>query len=103
MIPRVLEPEVMDTAQEAKDYDAMDHREVNTRFCDDLLAFVGRAPPPSDPGTVAAHERQRGLFEASLHAGLTVDEMRALARAAGIPPESVTMTSDRHWTLAARR
>ena len=34
---RVLEPEVMDTAVEAADYDAMDHREVNRRFVDDLL------------------------------------------------------------------
>ena len=44
MIPRVLEPEVMDTAQEARDYDAMDHREVNQRFRDDFLAFYGAGP-----------------------------------------------------------
>ncbi|MEP3479870.1 MAG: class I SAM-dependent methyltransferase [Fuerstiella sp.] len=37
MLSRVLEPEVMDTADEAVDYDAMDHREVNRRFVDDLL------------------------------------------------------------------
>ena len=37
MLSRVLEPEVMDTADEAVDYDAMDHREVNRRFIDDLL------------------------------------------------------------------
>jgi len=30
----------MDTAEEASDYDAMDHREVNARFCADLAAFV---------------------------------------------------------------
>jgi ubiquinone/menaquinone biosynthesis C-methylase UbiE len=41
-LQRVLEPEVMDTAQEASDYDAMDHREVNARFVDDLLS----AQPP---------------------------------------------------------
>ena len=35
MLPRTLEPEVMDTAQEAADYDAMDHSEVNRRFVDD--------------------------------------------------------------------
>lgn len=40
MIPRVLEPEVMDTAEEAADYDAMDHAEVNRMFVDDLLAVV---------------------------------------------------------------
>ena len=32
MLPRVLEPEVMDTAEEARDYDTMDHSEVNRRF-----------------------------------------------------------------------
>jgi SAM-dependent methyltransferase len=43
-LPRTLEPEVMDTAQEASDYDAMDHGDVNARFCDDLLALrPGRA------------------------------------------------------------
>jgi ubiquinone/menaquinone biosynthesis C-methylase UbiE len=40
MLPRVLEPEVMDTAQEAADYDAMDNREPNARFCDDCLHFA---------------------------------------------------------------
>ena len=32
MLPRVLEPEVMDTAEEARDYDAMDHSQVNRVF-----------------------------------------------------------------------
>lgn len=40
MIPRVLEPEVMDTPEEAADYDAMDHAEVNRAFVDDLLAAM---------------------------------------------------------------
>jgi ubiquinone/menaquinone biosynthesis C-methylase UbiE len=39
-LARVLEPEVMDTPQEAADYDAMDHREVNQRFVTDLLAAL---------------------------------------------------------------
>ncbi|MBT4863686.1 MAG: class I SAM-dependent methyltransferase [Planctomycetaceae bacterium] len=42
MLPRTLEPEVMDTSQEAIDYDAMDHREVNRAFVDDLLAAAAR-------------------------------------------------------------
>lgn len=37
-LPRILEPEVMDTLEEAMDYDAMDHAEVNRRFVEDLLA-----------------------------------------------------------------
>jgi ubiquinone/menaquinone biosynthesis C-methylase UbiE len=223
-LPRTPETEVMDTAQEAADYDAMDHGEVNARFVDDLLALgaprkrvldvgtgtaliplelcrrdphvevdaidlaahmlavaernVARAglgarihvarkdakatgwPPASfdavmsnsivhhipDPGVAlgemwrlvrpggvlfvrdlerpptaarvaelsrlyaavpegppevrAMHERQRALFEASLHAALTVDEVRALVAAFGLPAGAVRTTSDRHWTLA---
>jgi ubiquinone/menaquinone biosynthesis C-methylase UbiE len=38
MLVRVLEPEVMDSAQEAADYDAMDHSAVNRLFADDFLA-----------------------------------------------------------------
>ena len=37
MLARVLESEVMDLPDEAREYDAMDHREVNARFVDDLL------------------------------------------------------------------
>jgi ubiquinone/menaquinone biosynthesis C-methylase UbiE len=230
-LQRVLEPEVMDTAQEASDYDAMDHREVNARFVDDLLAAqpspgrvldVGtgtalipielckRAPGASvdaidlaahmlelakrnvaraglegrvhlalqdakkagwpegafdtvmsnsivhhipDPRDVLAemwrltraggvlfvrdlarpdgdgrvrelvaayaavpanlarhesglrgmHERQRDLFEASLRAALTVDEVQAMVARLGIAASDVRMTSDRHWTLACRK
>jgi ubiquinone/menaquinone biosynthesis C-methylase UbiE len=232
-LPRVLEVEVMDTATEASDYDAMDHREVNARFCDDLLAFaksqnapnpgrildvgtgtalipielcgrdasirvdgidlaehmlaVGRRnvaraaldaritlhkldakhtgfldgafggivsnsivhhiPHPADifaelwrvlakggvlfvrdlfrpdtdastlalvdtyaprvahadPSVAAMHERQRALFEASLRAALTVDEVRALVAPLGIAPSAVAATSDRHWTLACTK
>ena len=45
MLARVLEPEVMDTAEEARDYDAMDHGAVNARFCDDFLAFASGLEP----------------------------------------------------------
>src|SRR5262249_62411985 len=37
MLPRVVEPEVMDSAAEAIDYDAMDHAEVNRVFVADFL------------------------------------------------------------------
>jgi ubiquinone/menaquinone biosynthesis C-methylase UbiE len=37
MLPRVLEPEVMDSAAEADDYDAMDHSHVNQFFVNDFL------------------------------------------------------------------
>jgi ubiquinone/menaquinone biosynthesis C-methylase UbiE len=37
MLPRTLEPEVMDTSEEAEDYDAMDHAEVNRVFVSNLV------------------------------------------------------------------
>ncbi len=37
-LERVLEPEVMDTYEEADDYDSMDHSEVNRAFVTDFLA-----------------------------------------------------------------
>lgn len=36
-LPRILEPEVMDTFEEATEYDSMDHSEVNRNFVDNLL------------------------------------------------------------------
>ncbi len=38
-LKRELEPEVMDTAEEARDYNEMDHSEVNRLFVDDLIKF----------------------------------------------------------------
>ena len=40
MLPRTLEPEVMDTAKEARDYNAMDHSTVNRVFVADCLHAV---------------------------------------------------------------
>lgn len=42
MLSRVLEPEVMDSRQEAIDYDAMDHSTVNRVFVDDFLQLWRR-------------------------------------------------------------
>ncbi len=234
MLERVLEPEVMDTAEEARDYDSMDHAAVNTRFCDDFLTFatfggrpalgrmippravdfgtgtalipialaaratgfevvgidlsehmlaLGRThvanaglearirlervdakgttyddgafgatisnsivhhipeparciaemwrvtakggllfvrdlhrpedqaevdrlvglyggEPPADRARLASFENQRALFQASLCAALTVTEIAAMVAKHGVPASAVTMTSDRHWTLA---
>jgi ubiquinone/menaquinone biosynthesis C-methylase UbiE len=43
-IPRQLEPEVMDTVEDARDYNAMDHTAINQLFATDFLAagFAGR-------------------------------------------------------------
>lgn len=43
MIPRVLEPEVMETTEDVEQYDAMDHAEVNARFVADFLSLHGPA------------------------------------------------------------
>lgn len=231
MLERVLEPEVMNTADKTRDYDAMDHAAVNARFCDDFLAFAGtsgplRGPvvdfgtgtglipialaqraegfpivaidlaehmlawarknvaraglearitlekvdakgtrfgdgtfaatisnsivhhipepahalaemwrvvapggvlfvrdlvrptdlaeverlvalysgePPADATLRASFEHQRTLFADSLRASLTVSEVAACVGPLGIPASAVTMTSDRHWTLSARK
>jgi ubiquinone/menaquinone biosynthesis C-methylase UbiE len=55
MLPRTLEPEVMDTEQEARDYDAMDHGDVNRAFVDGFLAaaekceFADRVRSSTEP------------------------------------------------------
>lgn len=216
MLPRVLEPEVMDTATDAADYDAMDHSGVNAVFAADFLkaysgngpvldvgtgtaqipieiarrhesvkivgidlaermlelaaanvsnaGFAGRIavelvnarglpyedgrfpavvsnsiihhiPEPRDcfkemvrvcmaggtlfvrdllrPGSkeILDHQvamyagndspRQRQLFADSLHAALTLDEVRQMVTELGFEAKSVTQTSDRHWTWHA--
>ncbi len=220
MLLRVLEPEAMSTLEEARDYDAMDHSEVNARFVADFLNHHGpcrggdvldvgtgtaripielcRVDPEArvvaidlaesmlalgrhnveneglseritlknidakamtdNPGVFEAvisnsivhHIRAprlvlsemhrlvapggslfvrdlarpatleeldrlvatyagaespsaRALFSASLHAALTVKEVREIVSALGVPPQGVTMTSDRHWTWAWTR
>lgn len=218
MLPRILEPEVMDTPDEARDYDAMDHSEVNRLFVADFLHYfreeegvvldlgtgtaqipiqlcrrhpaveihavdlaehmlrlaqdnvrqagfpdriqlqridakalpfpdrcyaavisnsiVHHIPEPAGvlaemvrvirpggvifvrdllrpadrvqlkslvqtyAGDVNAHQRQ--MFADSLHAALTLDEIRALVGALGMDQQDVRQTSDRHWTWAAR-
>ncbi len=54
MLPRILEPEVMDSPEEARDYDAMDHGGVNRLFVADFLAFWNGQNPILDVGTGTA-------------------------------------------------
>lgn len=222
-LERVLEPEVMDTAEEARDYNDMDHAEVNRVFVTDLLATIGSPPEgeswdildlgtgtalipielcqrfpacrvmaidmaiamlelarynveaaglteritlaqvdakglgfengmfdvvisnsivhhipeprtclaemhrvtapggwlfvrdlyrPGDEATLEGlvttyagqeNEHSRQMFRESLHAALTLAEIRDLVGELGYGPETVQMNSDRHWTWAARR
>jgi ubiquinone/menaquinone biosynthesis C-methylase UbiE len=88
-LPRVLEPEVMDTAEEAADYDAMDHRAVNERFVDDWIeAWVPRSgsrarPHLLDVGTGTALiplEYARRNLTLQITAVDLAEEMLTLAR-----------------------
>ena len=53
-LQRVLEPEVMDTHEEAVDYNSMDHSAVNQLFVDDLLKVDGFSGDVLDLGTGTA-------------------------------------------------
>jgi len=48
LLTRVLEVEVMDSAEDARDYDAMDHSEVNRRFVADFLVAGDRVGLATD-------------------------------------------------------
>lgn len=52
-------------------------------------------------GNETAHSQQ--LLRQSLQASFTVDEIREFASIAGIDVNCVNMSSDRHWTLIARK
>ncbi|MCA9028391.1 MAG: class I SAM-dependent methyltransferase [Planctomycetaceae bacterium] len=93
MIPRVLEPEVMDSPEEATGYDAMDHAGVNRVFVDDLLqaltndAARQKPCPPTrvlDVGTGTAlipiELCQRDAFAGTIVAVDLAEEMLKLAR-----------------------
>lgn len=54
MLPRTLEPEVMDSAAEARDYDSMDHAAVNRIFVADFLHECQGPGPILDVGTGTA-------------------------------------------------
>lgn len=218
MLARVLEPEVMETVEEARDYDEMDHSAVNHRFAADFFStypdfqnlvldvgtgtaqipiemcrqssaiqivatdlademlkiasvnveragfanriqlqrvngrdlpyssgsfgavvsnsIIHHIPNPVDcfremvrvcrpggalfirdlvrPNTIdeleqlvalhaaGANPHQKLLFANSLHAALTLDEVRSIMSELGFAPETTRQTSDRHWTFSAR-
>lgn len=53
-LPRVLEPEGMESAEEVAAYDAMDHGGVNARFVEDFLATGADLTAVADLGTGTA-------------------------------------------------
>lgn len=48
------------------------------------------------------NEHQQSMFRESLHAALTVAEVRQLLINVGLPPEWCRQTSDRHWTISGQ-
>jgi hypothetical protein len=54
MLPRQLEPEAMDSADEARDYDSMDHSAVNQAFAADLF-YSGAATTRSSTSAPGRH------------------------------------------------
>jgi SAM-dependent methyltransferase len=74
-----------------------------------LLFFRDLLRPQSEPeldqlvATYAADcdDHQRQMFADSLHAALSLDEIRGLVAALGFDPSAVQPTSDRHWTWVA--
>ena len=78
----------------------------------DGLIFVRDLMRPADAAQLkalvaqyaaGANSHQKGLFAASLHAALTLDEVQNLVAALGYPKNSVSATSDRHWTWQSRK
>ena len=74
-------------------------------FFRDLLRPHGAAELAALVETHAAdaNDHQRRMFAESLHAALTLAEIRDLVTSLGFPAETVTATSDRHWTWAAQK
>src|SRR5687767_9865289 len=81
-LPRVLEPELMDTPEEAHGYDTMDHSTVNRVFAADFLLGY-RGGPVLDVGTGTAQipiELCRQHPTATVHALDAAAHMLAVGR-----------------------
>jgi hypothetical protein len=50
-----------------------------------------------------ANAHQQQMFADSLHAALTVEEVREIVGALGFDPAGVRQTTDRHWTWTAQK
>lgn len=81
---RVLEPEVMDSEQEAADYDAIDNQEVNDRFCADLLAVAPTPRRVLDVGTGTALLPIALCRRSSLVQVVAIDMAQAMLAAAQV-------------------
>lgn len=92
MLERILEPEAMDTADEAADYDAMDHSGPNAAFIDRLIELgahgsmldIGTGPGHMPPVIAARLLDARVLGIDLAHEMLIVAERRRLELDASI-------------------
>jgi hypothetical protein len=73
--------------------------------------FIRDLLRPDDDATVRllvqtyageANTHQQKMFDDSLRAALTLDEIRAMVENLGCDPATVKQTTDRHWTWAAK-
>ena len=86
MLERILEPEAMDTAEEAADYDAMDHSGPNADFIERLVELgahgsmldIGTGPGHMPPVIAARLPEVRVLGVDLAHEMLSVAERRRL-------------------------
>jgi ubiquinone/menaquinone biosynthesis C-methylase UbiE len=78
---------------------------LGTLFVRDLARPASNQEIASLVSTYAGTESPaaQALFEASLRAALTVDEVRTIARSLGRDSAGITLTSDRHWTWIWQR
>jgi ubiquinone/menaquinone biosynthesis C-methylase UbiE len=76
-----------------------------TIFVRDLLRPVseGALAAIVNEHAAEANTYQRAMFAASLHASLSLEEVREAVVRLGYEPETVQQTSDRHWTWATAR
>jgi len=72
--------------------------------------FIRDLLRPEDDATVRhlvqtyagdANAHQQKMFDDSLHAALTLAEIRGMVQDLGFDPATVQQTTDRHWTWAA--
>lgn len=65
--------------------------------------FRGGVKPSCRTPRGRCPEYSKTAFGDSLHAALTLSEAKAMAQSVHLDPDSVTLSSDRHWTLAVKK
>ena len=87
-------------------------REANRVAAQDGLLFFRDLLRPNSDAEVAelvasyagdANPHQQQMFEDSLRAALSLEEIRSAVEQLGFDPGTVTATSDRHWTWIGKK